>query len=246
MKADKELTADIFLNEAECIKQYGKDSHGEAALKPRMTGDLHTLVATIFKVLTKKKVYVSGKYKNFRGGDAIHATMKTHSGLLFPLQRNLLFIHRPTTFIRYGDIQNVEFERYTGSKGASHTFDLRIRCRSVGGEQPREYFFSGIGRDEYTNLLTFFMGKNVNVVGARYADPHTKSGRRTNRVNYAGQDGGVSSSEDDAEADDDEEDGDFKVEEHSESSSADSDDEIDEESDEDGDVDDSASEKMMI
>ena len=243
MKADKELTADVFLNEAECIKQYGKDSHGEAALKPRMTGDLHTLVATIFKVLTKKKVYVSGKYKNFRGGDAIHATMKTHSGLLFPLQRNLLFIHRPTTFIRYGDIQNVEFERYTGSKGASHTFDLRIRCRSVGGEQPREYFFSGIGRDEYTNLLTFFMGKNVNVVGARYADPHTKSGRRTNRVNYAGQDGGVSSEEEDVEADDDEEDGDFKVDEHSESSSADSDDEIDEESDEDGDVDDSASDE---
>ena len=93
MKADKELTADIFLNEAECIKQYGKDSHGEAALKPRMTGDLHTLVATIFKVLTKKKVYVSGKYKNFRGGDAIHATMKTHSGLLFPLQRNLSHIY---------------------------------------------------------------------------------------------------------------------------------------------------------
>ena len=167
---------------------------------------------------------MSGKYKNFKGGDGIYATMKTHSGLLFPLQRNLLFIHKPTTFIRYGDIQNVEFERYTGSRGSSHTFDLRVRCRSVGGEQPREYFFTSIGRDEYTNLLAFLLAKNVNVVGARYADPKTKSGRRTNRVNYAGQD--LSDEEgDDEEEDNEEEDGDFKVSEHSESSEPDSDDE---------------------
>ena len=243
MKAYKELTADIFLNEEECVKQYGKDSRGEAALKPRMTGDLHTLVATIFKVLTRKKVYVSGKYKNFKGGDGIYATMKTHSGLLFPLQRNLLFIHKPTTFIRYGDIQNVEFERYTGSRGSSHTFDLRVRCRSVGGEQPREYFFTSIGRDEYTNLLAFLLAKNVNVVGARYVDPKTKSGRRTNRVNYAGQD--LSDEEGDDEEDDEEEDGDFKVSEHSESSEPDSDDEDfdDSASDEDDENDDRKNKK---
>ena len=67
-------------------------------------------------------------------------------------------------------------ERYTGSRGSSHTFDLRVRCRSVGSEQPRGTFTS-IGRDEYTNLLAFLLAKNVNVVGA-YVDPKTKSGRR--------------------------------------------------------------------
>ena len=49
----------------------------------------------------------------------------------------------------------------------------------------------------------------------RYVDPKTKSGRRTNRVNYADK---LSDEEGDDEEDDDEEDGDFKVSEHSESS----------------------------
>ena len=47
--------------------------------------------------------------------------------------------------------------------------------------------FTSIGRDEYTNLLAFLLAKNVNVVGVRYADPQTKSGRRTNRGTTRGK-----------------------------------------------------------
>jgi structure-specific recognition protein 1 len=198
IKAGKELTAEIYLSEKDCLEKYGTDKTGQPALKPRMTGDMHTLVATIFKIVSRKKVYISTPhYKNYRGGDAVHTTLKAHSGLLFPLQRALLFIHRPTIFIKYGDIRSVEFERYTGPTGASHTFDVRVRCKSVGGELARDYHFTGIGRDEYPSLLAFLDSKKIRIDGPRFDVGGTRSGRRGAGVNTQKLDIG-SSSEDEA------------------------------------------------
>jgi structure-specific recognition protein 1 len=230
IKANKELSAEIFLSEKECIEQYGKDKNGEAALKPRMAGDMHTLIATIFKVVSRKKVYISTpKYKNFRGGDAVHATLKSHSGLLFPMQRNLLFIHRPTVFIKYEDIQSVEFERYTGPNGSSHTFDLRVQCKSVGGDPARDYFFSSIGRDEYSNLLVFLDSKQVTIHGQRFdSSMGGRAAAKKQRGAFAGMDGGDSSASG-GEEENSSEDEDFTVDVSSDGGEPTSDSEDDEE-----------------
>lgn len=48
--------------------------------------------------------------------------------------------------------------------GRSHTFDLCVSCRSIGGEAPREWTFSSIGKNEYTRLLSYLHGKqNIEV-----------------------------------------------------------------------------------
>ena len=48
--------------------------------------------------------------------------------------------------------------------GRSHTFDLCVSCRSVGGEAPREWTFSSIDKHEYTRLLAYLHGKqNIEV-----------------------------------------------------------------------------------
>jgi hypothetical protein len=57
------------------------------------------------------QVYVSNVYKSERGDQCVKCSYKTNDGLLFPLQKLLIFIHKPTIVLRYEDVESVEFLR---------------------------------------------------------------------------------------------------------------------------------------
>ena len=52
----------------------------------------------------------------------VRASLKSNDGLLYPLDRSLLFIHKPTTYLRYTDISSVE---------------LQVRFRGLDNARPR-------------------------------------------------------------------------------------------------------------
>ncbi|CAH0479152.1 unnamed protein product [Peronospora belbahrii] len=149
---------DVNLSSDE-IKKYNGNIH------ERMSGALPQIVATLFKFIIGKKVYTSGKFKTHSGDRAVKCAVKAQSGVLFPLEKSFMFIHKPTTFIRYEEIDYIEFQRYAGQSGssASRNFDLLVSCKSVGGEAAREYIFSAIDRREFPELSQFLTSKKLRI-----------------------------------------------------------------------------------
>ncbi|RHY23385.1 hypothetical protein DYB32_009215 [Aphanomyces invadans] len=156
--ARDEVHIDVNLS-AEEIKKYNGNIH------ERMSGSLPQIVATLFKFIMGKKVYTSGKFVTHSGDRAVKCAVKASSGVLFPLEKSFMFIHKPTTFIRYEEIDYVEFQRYAGQSGssASRNFDLLVSCRGVGQEQPYETIFSAIDRREFPELSQFLTSKKLKI-----------------------------------------------------------------------------------
>ncbi|KAF1774745.1 SSRP1 domain [Phytophthora cactorum] len=136
---------------SEEIKKYNGNIH------ERMSGALPQIVATLFKFIIGKKVYTSGKFKTHSGDRAVKCAVKAQSGVLFPLEKSFMFIHKPTTFIRYEEIDYIEFQRYAGQSGssASRNFDLLVSCKS--------YIFSAIDRREFPELSQFLTSKKLRI-----------------------------------------------------------------------------------
>mmetsp|Transcript_36001 Transcript_36001/g.57606 ORF Transcript_36001/g.57606 Transcript_36001/m.57606 type:complete len:835 (+) Transcript_36001:284-2788(+) len=147
-----------------------KEKYGDK-ISSEMNGQLQDTVAKLFKVLTGKKVFVPGAFSSALQHSAIKCALKTSPGLLYPLGRSFFFIHKPATFIRFEDIDYIEFQRYggAGSDQASRNFDLDVRVRSVGGDSAQSYLFSSIDKREYNNLLQFLNSKRIRIKNLKTA-----------------------------------------------------------------------------
>ena len=120
------------MTEEQISSKYGAN----CGLKPELSGALYQLVARVFKVLSGKKVFTTGKFRSSDGRHAVSCSVKASTGQLYPLERSLAFIHKPTLIIKFEDISAVEFERFTGygQSSATKNFDLKISTRGDGKE----------------------------------------------------------------------------------------------------------------
>lgn len=134
-------------------------------LAERMTGQIPQLIATLFKYLIDIKVYTSGKFVTSSGDKAVKCALKAQEGLLYPLEKSFMFIHKPTTFLRYEDVHYVEFQRYSGQSGAaaSRNFDLFVKMKGIGGDIGQEFTFSAIDRREFPELSQFLNTRKMRV-----------------------------------------------------------------------------------
>ncbi|CAM9677536.1 unnamed protein product, partial [Hapterophycus canaliculatus] len=85
-------------------------------LNSEMIGPLHNLIAKIFKVLSNKPVYVTGKFSSNNGAKAVKCALGANEGHLYPLNKSFIFIHKPTCIIGFDEIDSVEFQRYGGAQ----------------------------------------------------------------------------------------------------------------------------------
>ena len=127
------------------LKEYGGD------LQPVMYGSLSNLVAKTFKIIAHKKVFVPGKFANANQQPCVKCALRASEGHLYPLEKQFIFIHKPTVLVRFDDVESVEFQRYAGGQGSTRNFDLCITLANAGDSGgTREYIFSGIDRSDYT------------------------------------------------------------------------------------------------
>jgi structure-specific recognition protein 1 len=150
----------VNLDEETLKKEYG----GE--LQPVMKGALSSLIAKTFKIVAKKKVFVPGKFQNANQESCIKCALRANEGLLYPLEKQLLFIHKPPVLIRFNEVQSIEFQRYAGGQGSTRNFDLSVTLKpsAVAGGGQNEYIFSGIDRSDYNGLYNFFNGKGIKII----------------------------------------------------------------------------------
>jgi structure-specific recognition protein 1 len=154
----------INLDEETLEKEYNSQ------LDPVMQGMLCNLIAKTFKVISKKKVFVPGKFENAYGKPCVKCALRASEGHLYPLEKSFVFIHKPPVLIRFDEVDSVEFQRYAGGQGSTRNFDLSVKLKKASGDaSAKEYMFSGIDRSDFDSLYNFLSGKKIRIINTQDA-----------------------------------------------------------------------------
>jgi len=91
--------------------------------------------------------------------------LRANEGLLYPLEKQFVFIHKPPVLIRFNEVESVEFQRYAGGQGSTRNFDLCVSLKASAASlsNQQEYVFSGVDRSDYTGLYNFLSTKNIRI-----------------------------------------------------------------------------------
>ena len=149
----------VNLDEETLKKEYDGD------LQPVMRGSLSNLVAKTFKVTAKKKVFIPGNFANANQQPCVKCALRANEGLLYPLEKQFVFIHKPPVLIRFNEVESVEFQRYSGGQLTNRNFDLAVNLKSSAtlGDGKQEYLFSGIDKSDYAGLYNFLSGRKIKI-----------------------------------------------------------------------------------
>lgn len=127
----------------------------EGKLEKEMKGPTFEIVSKLMKAMVNRKITVPGAFMGHSGTPAISCSYKAASGFLYPLERGFMFVYKPPIFVKFDDVQAVNFAR---SGGSNRSFDIEIKTRG-----DTIYTFSSIEKDEYSRLYEFLKSKKITV-----------------------------------------------------------------------------------
>merc|ERR550532_751674 len=127
----------------------------EGKLEKEMRGPTFQLVSKVMKALVNRKITVPGNFMGHSGTPAVSCSYKAASGFIYPLERGIMFVYKPPIFVKFEDVQSVNFAR---SGGTTRSFDIEVHTRG-----DTVYTFSSIEKDEYHRLYDFLKNKKLNV-----------------------------------------------------------------------------------
>jgi len=179
----------VFQFDKDEIIEIGLKNIDEATIREKYEGKLQMqyeaptfeVVSTLFRVLAGQKILVPGAYKGYGGASSIKCAMKASEGHLYPLERNFLFLPKPTTLIPHADISNVEFSRVGSGMGNPRSFDIKFYLRSG-----ISHAFSNAPKEDYHFLEDFCRQKDIPFT--RHEDPSMVSAAGRKSLGGAGED----------------------------------------------------------
>lgn len=125
----------------------------EGRLKKNMSGPFVEAFSNVVKAITNKKVNLPD-YKNFTNS-AISCSYKNNNGLLYPLERGFMYVHKPAIHVRFEEISSVNFAR---SDGSTRSFDFEVETKSG-----TNHIFNTIEKDEYARLYDYVTNKKLRI-----------------------------------------------------------------------------------
>lgn len=198
----EEYTLPVNLSKEEIAAKYDNQ------LEPEMTMAASSLIAKIFKVLSQSKVFVPKNFKSDRDTQAVKCSLKANDGLLFPLEKSFIFVHKPTIIIHFADIESIDFQRiFATGQSVTRNFDLKINVKASaaagisgdGTSNIKEYVFSSIDRSEYNNLYDFLESKKLPIKEPKQAEAQAPK----RLIDGPSDDDDIAGSEEDSEDDGD-------------------------------------------
>lgn len=208
-------TMELNVTEDDCINLY------DGQLSPVMNKKMAHLFGHLFKVLSQKKVLTrkkdDGGFLSNRDEWCIRCSTKANEGILFPLSKSFVFMHKPCFVVPYEDIDKIEFLRFEpAANAATRNFDMVLHM-SKDFQGAKKFEFYSLDRSEYYPLSDFLKSKRLNV-----QEPEAVASRARGR---GGDEGGLldalGGDEDSEEGDS--EDGDYQSNQSSDDSSGGSD-----------------------
>lgn len=154
MKKDEEINIDLNMTEEDLKSKYA------GKLEASYEEPIAAVIAKVFRGLTGKKVtQPSSDFSSHHQMPGVKCSIKANEGHLFPLDRSLLFVPKPATYVSLDDIASVTMSRVGGAVSASRTFDITVHLKGRNGGG--EHQFSNINREEQNSLESFFKAKNI-------------------------------------------------------------------------------------
>ena len=164
-KTNDRIQVKLKIDQDEIDARYSK--FATDPLVPEMEGLMYEVISRVFKQVFGKKIAKLGSFVSSAGASALHCTVGSSDGLLYPLEKSLFFIHKPAMQIRLQDIASVDFARVTGpaaSSTSAKTFDFVVHTKSG-----LTHTFINISRDDYDKLYDYLRDRSVNVSSVRVA-----------------------------------------------------------------------------
>ncbi|EYE98644.1 FACT complex subunit POB3 [Aspergillus ruber CBS 135680] len=152
MKLDEEISLELNMTDEILDTQY-KDK-----LQSHYEEPIHQVVTKIFRGLSGKKVIMPSKdFVSHHGHSGVKCSIKANEGLLYFLDKSLIFVPKPSTYIQLENVAIITMSRVGGAVSASRTFDITVSLKNGLGEHQ----FSNINREEQQPLEEFFKAKNI-------------------------------------------------------------------------------------
>ncbi|RMX59619.1 hypothetical protein pdam_00010506, partial [Pocillopora damicornis] len=130
----------------------------EGKITQEMDGPIYEIVSRLMKAVVGRRITVPGTFKSHAGVSCITCSYRAGSGMLYPLERGFIFVHKPPVHIRFDEISSVNFARVAGGGGSSRSFDFEVETKSGVS-----YVFSSIEKEEYGKLFDFVSGKHLRI-----------------------------------------------------------------------------------
>ncbi|RWS09443.1 FACT complex subunit SSRP1-like protein [Dinothrombium tinctorium] len=156
---DDNVKLELTVPEKEFQEKY------EGKLDQVMEGPTVEVLGKIMKAIVQRKITVPGSMGS--GNPAITCSYRAGAGLLYPLERGFIYVHKPPVHIRFEEILSINFAR---SGGSTRSFDFEVETKSG-----IIHTFSSIEKEEYSKLYDFVTSKNLRVKnrGTEPSQPET-------------------------------------------------------------------------
>lgn len=146
---EEETTVELSLSEDDIKQKY------EDKLQKEMSGPTFEVISRVMKAIVQRKITVPGSFKGHSGTQTITCSYRAGNGLLYPLERGLIYIHKPPVHIRFEEIASVNFAR---SGGSTRSFDFEVETKAGV-----VHTFSSIEKEEYGRLFDFVNSKKLRI-----------------------------------------------------------------------------------
>ncbi|XP_046917740.2 structure specific recognition protein [Dermatophagoides farinae] len=130
------------------------DEKYDGKLSKTMSGPLYEVISKIMRAMIQRKV-ISPDPSFSKDMPAITCSYRASNGLMYPLERGFIYLHKPPVHIRFDEISSVNFAR---SGGSTRSFDFEIETKSA-----IVHTFSSIDKEEYSKLYDFVSNKKLRV-----------------------------------------------------------------------------------
>lgn len=146
---EDETSLELPFTEEELKEKY------EGKLQKELSGPTFEVLGTIMKNILNRKLTGPGGFIGHSGTPAVSCSFKAAAGLLYPLERGFIYVHKPPIHIRFEEITSVNFARGGGS---TRSFDFEIELKSG-----TVHTFSSIEKEEYGKLFDFINSKKLHI-----------------------------------------------------------------------------------
>lgn len=155
---DQMIDLELELDDEELKQKF------DGKLQRTMSGAMFEVVSLLMKAVTSRKITVPGSYKSDQGSSCISCNYRAQTGVLFPLERGFMYLHKPPIYLRFDEIDNVNFARES-TKNRSFEFQVEAKTGT-------KYTFGTIDRSEYTSLFDFSKshGLKIRNIGASHKE----------------------------------------------------------------------------
>ncbi|MCQ2821643.1 MAG: hypothetical protein MJ252_30665 [archaeon] len=121
-------------------------------LESPLEGEIKDILANLFTRVANIGVIVTSKTSTYSKGPFLKCSHKQNEGTLYPLEKCLLFLHKPVICIYLEDIKQVDLSRMDNT---FRYFDLTIETKNS------EICFNGFEKVELDPILRYFNNKKI-------------------------------------------------------------------------------------